>query len=156
LIEGYVPYGSLATALIWRFPMNIVEEVERRFLSSLKTTQEEISNEFPKVNARLTSFRGGSLTDNLSHVFAIECLLTTASANQTDNVALDILLEHIDTRPTIYSSITWGHPSGYTEAEAFPEVISVSDDALTELEARLPFLCDRLKAVLARGKPSNE
>src|SRR5258705_1507522 len=136
--------------------MNIVQEAERRFLPSLKMAHEEISREFPQVNVSLSSFNVGELTGNPGHVFAVGCLLKTTSPDQTDNIGLEILLEHIDSEPTIYSSVTWGDPSGVTEDEVFADPTAASEAAFAELEARLPLLFETLKVALERGRPNNE
>jgi hypothetical protein len=136
--------------------VDVVKEIEKRFLPSLKRMHQELSRRFPDVNIRLTSFDLGELGGNLGHAFNIECLLPRTIDTQTDNVALDLILEHLDSNPTVYSSVTWGHPSGYTEEEAFQGPKRVSDDTLLELEAKLPVLFDRLNDALENGRPRNE
>ncbi len=133
---------------------SVVRELERRFLPSLYKIAEEISREFPNVKANVRSYSVGSRTDYQGHFVGIECLFSKANTTQVDNVTLSIGVRHLPTVPEIVSAdVSWGHPSGYIEAELLQVPAAINEDVLGKLENGLQELYSALRAAIERGQP---
>ena len=132
--------------------MDFVSLMEQRFLPRLREGGAQIAREFPSVAVKVSSYEGGKLTNNLAHGFAIDCYLKVRQS-ENDNVALIVLLEHLEAQPTIRASVTWGAPSGFTEFEVYEDEMSVSEEVLTNIEDKLPSMLNMLKSALARSRP---
>ena len=135
--------------------MDFVGLIEQRIMPRLRDAGEQIAREFPSVNVNVCSYESGQLTGNLAHGFAIDCCLEVHQS-EDDNVSLIILLEHLEGRPTIEATVTWGAPSGFCEFEVYEDEIFASEEALIDIEDKLPLMINTLKSALARGKPSIE
>jgi hypothetical protein len=98
----------------------------------------------------------GSLTNYQGHDLGIDCLLTDATPDQADNVALSVEVRHLTTTPLMDAAVCWGHPSGHVEAELFPDPVPMSSETLDKLEAHLPILYDAVELALKRGRPPDE
>src|SRR5436309_1898920 len=96
---------------------NVVHELEQRFLPGLQKVAAEISAQFPRVKATTWSSPVGSLTDYQGHDLGIDCFLTDANSDESDNLVLSIGVRHLTTTPLIDASVCWGCPSCHTEAE---------------------------------------
>jgi hypothetical protein len=107
--------------------------------------------EFPTIRTHVSSFVSGSGDD--IHVLVLDCLFTQASADEPDEVGISIMTEHINTHPKIHVDISWGHPSGYVEADLFESPTDLSKSTLDAIEAGLPKLYETLTAVIRRGRP---
>src|SRR5262249_26648601 len=99
----------------------VVEELEKRLLPGIRKVGEQITEEFPRVKATVWSSPVGSEADCQGHDLGIDCLLTDAGLDQTDNIALIIGVGCLTTTPLIDADVCWGHPSGWVEAELFPD-----------------------------------
>jgi hypothetical protein len=135
---------------------NLVQDLESRLLPGLQRVAQEITQQFPRVKAMVWSASVGSRTDYQGHDLGIDCLLTDARQDQTDNLALVIGIAHVTTVPSIEASVCWGAPSGRTEAELFPASTEVTPEIVHELEERLPLLYEALREAVGRGHPPDE
>jgi hypothetical protein len=135
---------------------NLVQELESRFLPGFRKIAREISELFPRVKTTVWSSPVGSRTDYQGHDLGIDCLLTDAQPDQTDNLALVIGVAHVSSVPSMEASVCWGAPSGRVEAELFPDITEVTPETVQELEERLPFLYEALKRAVERGHPPDE
>jgi hypothetical protein len=132
---------------------NVVENLEKRILPGLQRMAQEICEQFPRVKASVWSSAVGSRTDYQGYDLGIDCVLTDARPEQTDNVALVIEIRHVTTMPSMEASVCWGDPSGRVEAELFPDCMEVTPETIQELQDRLPLLYDALRRALERGHP---
>ncbi len=141
---------------------SVVETLEAKLLVPFENLAKRLTNEFPNVQARAYSTSVGSLTEYQGHLICVDCLLTDASHDETDNVALCVDLAYLTTHPKINADVVWGHPSGHSEADFFSDWqsssdwLEVSDETLESLYADLPRLCETLIEAVRRRKPSNE
>ncbi len=135
--------------------MQLVQEMERRFLPILNDMSKHLAREFPEVRTRVLSSAVGSLTDYQGQNLGVECLFPNATPDQDDNVALIISVKHLTTQPLIDSvDVCWG--LGYVEDTLFPNPMEATESALAQIEANLPRLYETLKMAVRRGHPSNE
>lgn len=123
----------------------------------------KIREEIPNVMVNVYSASVGSLTQYQGWGFYIDCALTDAFYDETDNVGLDVGLGHLTTIPKISAGVGWGHPSGENETQfrnwggVFPdEGIVFSDEVLEDLYKDLPRLYEALFEALKRRKPADE
>ena len=141
---------------------SVVEILEAKLLVPFRDLAERLSNEFPNTKAQVYLHSVGSLTEFQGHSIGVDCLLTDASFDETDNVALSVDLAYLTTRPKINADVVWGHPSGHSEAEFFSDWqsssdwLEVSDEVLGNLLADLPRLSESLVEAVRRRKPSDE
>jgi hypothetical protein len=136
--------------------MNIIEEIEERLLPGLRKVAQQITEQFPRVKATVWSSPVGSETEFQGYDIGIDCLLTDAKLDQSDNIALVIGIRHLSTTPLIDADVCWGHPSGWVEAELFPDPLEVTPEILQEVETRLPVLYEGLRRAVIRGHPPDE
>jgi len=141
----------------------LVKKLEKRLLPEFQKIADRINQTVPNVSARAYSSSIGSLTEFQGHSFFIDCLLSDASYDETDNVALGVELCHLTTIPRISADVCWGHPSGHSVAD-FPDYwigssndwLIVSDEVLKDLYKYLPRLYEALFTALKRRKPGDE
>lgn len=141
----------------------LIEKLEKKNLPEFEEIAAKIRDEIPNIMVNVCSTSLGSLTEYQGWGFCIDCMLTDASYDEIDNVALSVTLFHLTTMPKIDADVCWGHPSGYVEAE-FPDYIEgssnnsliVSDEVLEDLYKDLPRLYKALFEALKRRKPANE
>ena len=135
--------------------MNVVQELESRFLPSLDRMAKELERLFPDVKTNIWSWSVGTLTEYDGHNMGVESLLPLDNPNQPDNIALSISVKHITTEPRIDGvDVCWGH--GYIEAEIFPNEVAFTHDILNKIEDYLPKLFDAMKIAIRRGHPPDE
>ncbi len=141
----------------------LVAKLEEKLLPEFRKIANRINQTIPNVSARAYSSSSGLLTEFQGHDFFIDCILTDASHDETDNVALGIQLCHLTTIPRISVGVCWGHPSAHSEAD-FPDYwigssndwLIVSDEVLEDLYRDLPRLYEALFKALKRRKPGDE
>jgi len=129
---------------------SIPQQIERKFRTALETEAKRISEEFPTINASVSSFIGRS---NHRHVLGLQCLLTEASQDEADLVALCIETENLDVDPQIQLDISWGDPSGYVEAELFKTPKEFSNTVAERIETALPSFFELLRSIIKKGRP---
>jgi hypothetical protein len=142
---------------------SLIIKLEEKLLPEFQKIANRINQTIPNVKASAYGSSVGSLTQFQGYSFGIDCILTDASDDETDNFALDICLGYLTTTPRICAGVGWGHPSGKSEASfrgwsgMFPdEGIAVSNEVLEDLYRELPRLYETLFEALRRRKPSNE
>src|SRR5262245_9498714 len=96
--------------------INPAPKIESDILALFRRKADELSMKYPNVKARAYSSPVGSATQYQGHGIAIDCLLTNAPIDQSDNVSLSVSLCHLTTQPKINADVCWGHPSGTVEA----------------------------------------
>lgn len=141
----------------------LVSKLEEKLLPEFQKIADQINQTIPNTVARVESYEVGSLTQYQGYGFCIDCHLSDASDDEPDNVALDVSLGYLTTVRRICGGVSWGHPSGKSEASfrnwsgMFPdEGIVVSDEVLEDLYRELPRLYEALFKALKRRKPSDE
>lgn len=118
-----------------------------------------LSTKYPNVKARAYSSPTGSTTHYQGHDIVIDCLLTDAPDDQSDNVALSVGLCHLTTEPKINVDVCWGHPAGTIEAAFYENWISSNDwpmatkETIEKLYQDIPRLIDALEQAIKRGHP---
>jgi hypothetical protein len=135
--------------------MDLVAVIEQELLTPLRELAESLNRQFPDLTATVFSGAVGSLTEYQGYHIGVDCLFANVSANQPDNVALSIDLQHLTTNPTIDAGVSWGHPSGHAEAEFSNEPLAVSESVLSDLYADIPRLGRALTEAAERGRPSD-
>lgn len=141
----------------------LVTKLEEKLLPEFQKIADRINQTIPNVTVRVYSCSSGSLTSFQGYDFFIDCGLTDASYDETDNVALGVSLCHLTTIPRISADVCWGYPSGHSEAD-FPDYwigssndwLIVSDAVLEDLYKNLPRLYEALFKALKRRKPDDE
>ena len=134
--------------------MNVIQELESRFLPTLQRITSEIEIEFPQIRLYVWSTPIGFSTAYQGHSLGIECILPDISPDLPDNLALIISVKHLTTMPQIDAvGVCWGHPTGYVEIELFPDGCIYSNTALDKIERGLPKLLEQLRVALKRGQP---
>jgi hypothetical protein len=133
--------------------MAVVQDAEQRFFPSLHALAAEINERFQNVRATVWSYPVGSLTEFQGHSLGVDCVITDARSDQPDNIALEIGFRRLTTSPYLDAGVCWGHPSGYSEADAFPDPVALTEDGLATVEAALPHLAAALVEALVRGQP---
>jgi hypothetical protein len=137
--------------------MDVVKDLEKRFLPMLHNMAKEINAEFPHVKTKVQSHSVGSATDFQGHSVALECCLPDVSIDQPDNIVLEITVKHINSKPEISSlDVCWGHPSGEIELFIAPENPECNDALFNDIEDFLPELSETLKMAIKRGRPPEE
>ena len=140
---------------------SLVKTLETKLLVPFENLAKRLSNQFPNLRAQVYSYSVGSLTEYQGHSIGVDCLLTDAPLDETDNVALCVDLAYLTTRPRISAGVGWGHPSGHSEASfgvcgSSTEWDEFSDEVLENLYAELPRLSESLVEAVRRRKPSDE
>jgi len=139
----------------------IVQILEERFMSEFEGLANRVTSEFVNVRARAYSAPVGSMTEYQGHAFYVDCILTDASEDESDNVALSVHLMHLTTHPRINADVCWGHPSGYIEAELWPDLESSRDwpvateETLEHLSAGMSRLFGALIDAIRRRRPGD-
>ena len=141
----------------------LVKKLEEKLLPEFEKVAAKIREEIPNILITVYSGEVGSATQFQGYDFGMDCIFTNASDDETDNVALDVCLGYLTTKPRICAGVGWGHPSGKNEAEfmnwsgSFPdEGIEVSEKVLEDLYKDLPRLYEALFEALKRRKPADE
>ncbi|MGI8670906.1 MAG: hypothetical protein ACR2J3_13830 [Aridibacter sp.] len=142
----------------------LVKKLEEKLLPEFEKVAEKIRQKIPNIMVTVNGYTVGSATQYQGYGFCIDCTLTDASNDETDNVALTVNLGHLTTTPKIDAGVGWGHPSGESEAcfrdwgGLFPSESSmkVSDESLEDLYKDLPRLYEALFKALKRRKPADE
>jgi len=132
---------------------HLIETLERDLLDPFQTLADRLRRENQNFVVNVTSNEGGQRTNNPCHAIAIECLFMDAPANETDHLALVVLVDRLNAHPRLTADVGWGHPSGWVEAEFTAEPVEVSTETLNELYSALPRLYESLEAAIARRKP---
>jgi hypothetical protein len=96
--------GSYAFSLMHQ----IVSTLESELLPSFRVLADYLSGTFPRVTAQARSYSAGALTANPRHVIDVDCLLTDARPEVNDNVALVVMVEHLNRAPRIIAAVCWG------------------------------------------------
>jgi hypothetical protein len=135
--------------------MHLIEDVERRFLPTLREAGAAIAKDYPyvKVDAGYSN-PFGEATDSPGHAIGISCLLKNADSDQPDEVVLEIVISQLKSTPVIEADVIWGHPSGYIEMEILPKPVPIDVEVLGAIERDLSRLIRTLRAAIERGKPS--
>lgn len=138
---------------------NLVEEIESNLLSVFRETGSKFSTQFPNVKAVAYSSPVGSATQLQGHHIVIDCLLTDAPLDQSDNVALSVNICHLTTQPKINADVCWGHPSGTIEDSFYDDWQKSEDwplatkETVAQLYQTIPRLIAALEMALKRGCP---
>jgi hypothetical protein len=137
-------------------------ELKARFLRPLQELAEALRRQVPGRQLRVYEGPVGSATEYQGYDVGIECLLPNVSPDQPDNVALQIGVCHLTSKPRVMADVVWGHPSGHVEA-AFREDWSgnhewpeATPDVLQAIEDDLPRLTAAFVAAVKRGQPTDE
>jgi hypothetical protein len=136
----------------------IVEEVRERVLARLESCAAEMRREFPGLRFSVSQGPVGSRTDLQGYNFHLECLFA-GQEREPDDLALSVSLCHLTTTPRIMADVSWGHPSGYCEAELRDDWSSnndwplVTSTMMAELTSAVPRLLEAFKAAVRRGAP---
>lgn len=85
----------------------------------------------------------------------IDCLLTEAGAEKTDNLALVIAVSDKDNKFSINADICWGHPYARIEDEVFSEPVDATEENLGIVRKRLPELVSKLREII-RDNPNGK
>lgn len=141
----------------------LVKKLEEKLLPEFEEVAEKIRRETVNINVSVDGYSVGAATQYQGYGFCIDCILTDASSNESDNVALCVSLGHLTTIPKIDADVSWGYPSGYIEASflnswsSFPSENStkVSNEILEDLYKTLPRLYEALFEALERRKPAD-
>ena len=135
--------------------MDIVAELERRFLPRLEAVATELQAEFPQFQIITWSSPTGSLTAYQGHDLGIDCLLPDAQPDQTYTMCLIIGVMHLTTTPKICDAAASGGPGPpYTKLDLLDAPIPFSLEALERIEAQLPRLVEVLRTALQRWYPA--
>jgi len=136
--------------------IELVRELERQFLPSLRAAEAEINASVPGVQAGAWSQPHGQATDSPGHVIALSCCLADAPPDQPDEVTLELCFGGVTgPTPTFEADVVWGHP-GQVEADLFPGPVPLTEDALRIAERELPRLIQALWSAVRRGGPSGQ
>lgn len=136
---------------------SLVAKLEEKLLPEFRKIADRINQTIPNVMASAYGSSVGSLTQFQGYSFGIDCILTDASDDETDNVALDVCLGYLTTTPRICAGVGWGEASFREWSGRFPdEGIIVSDEVLEDLYKDLPRLYEALFKALKRRKPGDE
>src|SRR5215217_8083072 len=95
---------------------SLVKTLEEKLLPGFEGLAKRLMAEFPNIGARAYSSSVGSLTEYQGHGFFVDCMLTDAPDDQADNVALEVSLAYLTTKPRINADVSWGHPDAHIEA----------------------------------------
>ncbi len=139
--------------------VDLVRQLENLLLGQFRVYTDQLSSKFPKIQAQLYSHSIGAINKNDAYDIGIECLLTDASPDQPDNIALTVSLYHLTTEPRINADVVWGHPSGYGEAAFFEDWLkpdhwpAATEETLQKLCDDLPRLYNVLEQSVERGHP---
>jgi hypothetical protein len=137
----------------------IVEELERRFLSALRSKADQLRREFPSIRINTWSSPVGCATSYQGHNLGIDCLFPKAPSDRPDNVALSIGVMHLTTQPKLCdAAVCWGAgPSeGCHNLDLIESPIPYSTAALDQIEAGLPALYEALMAALRNPPFAND
>ena len=129
----------------------LAEELKQRFFASLENEVRQLTERFPHIHPKATSFFGRTQTQ----VLALECRFLEAPDAEPDLLALCITGEKLGTTPRIQADISWGDPSGFVEEEVFDSPAELNRESLLTIEENLPQLYTRLEELIRRGKPTN-
>ena len=134
--------------------MNIVAELERRFLPHLQRIAAKLQTEFPKFQITTWSSPTGSLTEYQGHDLGIDCVLPDAPPDQPYTICLIIGVMHLTTSPEICDAEVSGGPgTPGTELSLLDAPIPFSLEALEWIEAQLSRLVEVLRTALQRWHP---
>ncbi len=138
----------------------LVEQLQQSVLPLLHQSATDLATAVPGLLCSVSAEAVGSNTSYQGFQFSLSCLLPDRNASVPDEVALVVDLCHLDQVPRLSAAVVWGHPSGASEASLRPEALSseewphVTQELITELEARLPALVAALRQAAMRGVPS--
>jgi hypothetical protein len=136
--------------------MDPVSQVRASLLPILQAWGQELAGVHPDAMISIYDWPVGELTDWYGHDIGIECTFKNAAPEWPDNLALSVLLKHLNKKPSIVSAdVVWGHPSGHIEASVLPAPVEFSTERLAELVARLPELFAAFKQAIQRGRPTS-
>jgi hypothetical protein len=133
--------------------LDLIRDLERRFLPRLRSAGAEIGAAFPEVRVQGWSQTHGQKTDSPGHVIGLSCVFLRARADQPDEVVLELCFGDVfGAAPTVDVDVIWGHP-GQLELDLFPGKVTLSSQALDTIEAALPRLVEALRVAVRRGRP---
>lgn len=128
-------------------------KIEELFIRYLEDEAEKINADFTYVRCRAyakypTSInpQGTQSVDYLN--MFMDCLLTEASLEKTDNLALEIEVSEMDNSLSINADICWGYPYGKTEEAIFDGPVEATERNLAIVQERLPSLVSRLRKLI--------
>src|SRR5262245_41293358 len=90
--------------------MNIVQELERRFMPDLEKDAADLQSEFTKFQISTWSSPTGSLTEFQGHDICIDCVLPNAPPEQPYTNCLIVGVMHLTTSPKVCDAAVSGGP----------------------------------------------
>jgi hypothetical protein len=135
----------------------IFRPIEELFIPYLEDEAAKINADFNYVRCRVYATHPPS--DNPPGVgyftIFIDCLLTQAGSDKTDNLALGIEVYDKNQKASINGDICWGHPYSRVEDEVFPKPVDVTEENMEILQKRLPELVSKLRELI-RDNPNGK
>lgn len=119
--------------------MNAAAELERVFLPLLQEEQRVASARYPHFKFSAGASSVGGLTSHQGHQVCLDCLFPDAAAQESDLVSVVVGAMHVATEPKLSEAyVAWGN--GRLEAELIKQPIALTQEALSEVSARMPEL----------------
>jgi hypothetical protein len=137
-------------------PVKTVEEIYIPLFNNLKET---LAKRYPFLIFKVSSTTLGATTSIPRHVVSLECTFPQHQNDMPEDLGFDICIAYPHTSPRIMAYVTWGYPSGRTEASLSDELNSydewphLSEETMEWLTKSFPDLCQSFENAVKRGYP---